>query len=217
MISEIDINSKDFVRLNILGEVLSRDITLSFKTDDELPEDYRDHIHSDGCRVKVYGRFNISEDQVNNFLTLRPVAVGEHLKISVSMDESISEKEILIMRSGTKETEKAFPITNALTALEFVPQGQQKYVLKVHYDDVLGFEELHTPDALQEELEELKSRMEADAAVIEYYQEQNLAEVEALLQEARLKLESAEEQIKRFIQEKQRKTMEIESEVKANK
>ena len=72
-------------------------------------------------------------------------------------------------------------------------------------------------DALSVELEEIKGRMEADSDIIEYYKDRDIIPVETLLQEARLKLEEAETQIGMFIRAKQKKTMEIEGEVKANK
>ena len=72
-------------------------------------------------------------------------------------------------------------------------------------------------ESLETELEEVKSRMEADEAIIEHYKDQDVMPIEVIFQEIRLKLEEAEAQIRFFIEAKQKKTMEIESEIKANR
>ena len=71
--------------------------------------------------------------------------------------------------------------------------------------------------SFEQELEDYKSRMEADASIIEHYKDQDVMPIEIILKEVSLKLEEAEEQIRFFIEAKQRKTMEIENEIKSNK
>lgn len=71
--------------------------------------------------------------------------------------------------------------------------------------------------SLEQELEDYKSRMDADASIIEHYKNQDVMPIEIIFQEIRLKLDEAEEQIRFFIEAKQRKTMEIENEIKSNK
>ena len=71
--------------------------------------------------------------------------------------------------------------------------------------------------SLEKELEDIKSQMEADASIIEHYKDQDVMPIEIIFQEIRMKLEEAESQIRFFIEPKQRKTMEIENEIKSNK
>lgn len=71
--------------------------------------------------------------------------------------------------------------------------------------------------SFEQELEDYKLRMEADASIIDHYKDQDVMPIEVILSEVRLKLEEAEEQIRFFIEAKQRKTMEIENEIKSNK
>jgi hypothetical protein len=71
--------------------------------------------------------------------------------------------------------------------------------------------------SFEQELEDYKSRLEADASIIEHYKDQDVMPIEIVFQEIRLKLDDAEEQIRFFIEAKQRKTMEIENEIKSNK
>ena len=66
-------------------------------------------------------------------------------------------------------------------------------------------------------MEDYKSRLDADASIIEHYKDQDVMPIEIVFQEIRRKLEEAEEQIQFFIEAKQRKTMEIENEFKSNK
>lgn len=71
--------------------------------------------------------------------------------------------------------------------------------------------------SFEKELEDIKSQMEADASIIEHYKDQDVMPIEIIFQEIRMKLEEAESQIRFFIEAKQRKTMEIENEIKSNK
>ena len=71
--------------------------------------------------------------------------------------------------------------------------------------------------SFERDLEDYKSRLDADASIIEHYKDQDVMPIETVFQEIRLKLEEAEEQIRFFIEAKQRRTMEIENEIKSNK
>ena len=71
--------------------------------------------------------------------------------------------------------------------------------------------------AFEQELEDYKSRLDADASIIEHYKDQDVLPIEVIFQEIRFKLDEAEEQIRFFIEAKQQKTMEIENEIKSNK
>lgn len=71
--------------------------------------------------------------------------------------------------------------------------------------------------ALTDDIEEMKSRMKADAAVVEYYKDRDITPIETLFDEINAKLDEAEVQIRLFIEAKQRKTMEIESAIKSDK
>lgn len=70
---------------------------------------------------------------------------------------------------------------------------------------------------MERELEEIKSRLEADAAILEYYKDRDIVPIEKIFKEAGSKLEEAEKQIRAFIEAKQKKTMKIEQEIKSNK
>lgn len=71
--------------------------------------------------------------------------------------------------------------------------------------------------SFERELDEYKSRMEADVSIIEHYKDQDVIPVEIIFQEVRQKLDEAEAQIRFFIEARQQKTMEIENEIKSNK
>lgn len=59
--------------------------------------------------------------------------------------------------------------------------------------------------------------MEADASVVAHYKDQDVTPIEMVFREIDQKLEEAEAQIRFFIEAKQRRTMEIEQEIKSNK
>lgn len=372
MTSEFQVFSKDKIKLNILQDVLSGMINLGFQFDDGNVKDYASHIHEDGKRVFVCGKFNISEDaNGGDTLTIRPIMIDGSLRISFHANANFSGKKAVVVRNATKMVEQEYEISSETSFIEFVPEGKQCYVMKVlngggiathplqgnpqsqrnvshkpepqskpvvnstsntvdvfeevdiktepsitddrfqgfdldtginsednrfetfdvdqsavvsdnatrqtleptdeiatrgsntsehpnvretteffaEYDDkglqrieqeisvverqqgqlsqkkqsainhLEKIEAEYKKDyaSLEKELDEIKSRMEADASVIDHYKEQDVMPIEIIFQEIRLKLEEAEEQIRFFIEAKQRKTMEIENEIKSNK
>lgn len=373
MTSEIQVFSKDLIKLNILQDALGGMVKLAFQLNNGTAEDFATSIHKDGKRVQVYGKFNISEDPSGEVLTIRPIMIDGSLKILFQSNASFSGKKASVVRSSTKAIEREYEISNETAYIEFVPQGKQSYLMKVvngngvaastvvhdasspseksvdrtpkpqrkpeikpQPEPVADFEEVVIPSArqgsvddrfqafdldsgfgvqddrfasfdmdndavvsspqkdsqttpteeiesrragivtpeppipqtspeddsdddlqrieqeitvierqqgqlsqkkqsaidhlekieaeykkdyasLEKELDEIKSRMEADASIIEHYKDQDVIPIEVIFQEIKLKLEEAEAQIRFFIEAKQRKTMEIESEIKSNK
>ena len=373
MTSEIQVYSKDSLKLNILNDVLNGVVNLSFQLNDGNSEDYASSIHKEGKRVQVYGKFNISESPTGDILTIRPIMIDCSLKILFQTNVSFSGKKISLIRSTTKSVEQEFEITSETSYIELIPQGKKHYAMSIksrsgtpvapinsvpsaskrrintntkheekpntiiHHeshsseiepialpqDDVPsknderfqgfdlginssladerfasfdlnndtvvssgvsskdGFSDIFQEDTLKEdnnpnttdydstsemsnhdlgrieqeisvierqqdklttkkqkaiehlekieaeykkdyesfekELDEVKSRMKADASIIEHYKDQDVMPIEIIFQEVRLKLEEAEEQIRLFIEAKQRKTMEIEREIKSTK
>lgn len=372
MTSEVQVFAKDKIRLNILRNVLGGMINVSFQQNNSLPQDYASQIHTDGKRVYVFGKFNISEDaNEGDTITIRPIMIDAPLKITFRANANFSGKKASVVRNSTKMVEQEFEISSETLCLELLPQGKQYYLLKVtndggiaavpvqnttlqpprkpaaksepdptpkkaplqpavQFDEVVpaqedspvddrfegfglgsGFggsdsrfeavdvdpvavvsdttpkkdfepaEEIsvrtQTPDhyspaqnvitsesrqddmdlqrieqeisvierqqgqlsrkkqsaidhlekieaeyqkdyaSFEQEMEDYKSRLDADASVIEHYKDQDVMPIEIVFQEIRLKLEEAEEQIRFFIEAKQRKTMEIENEIKSNK
>ncbi len=69
----------------------------------------------------------------------------------------------------------------------------------------------------QTEVQEYQNRLEIDKRILEYYQDKDFKPIEEILKEIGEKLNEAEKQIALFIEAKQKKTMEIEGEIKSNK
>lgn len=356
MTSEIQVFSKDLIKLNILQEVLSGMVKLSFQLNNGTSDDFATSIHKDGKRVLIYDKFNISEDPTGEVLTIRPIMIDSALKIMFHASAVFSGKKASVIRGTTKVVEKEYEINNETAYIEFVPQGKQSYLMKVvngtsaapnvndtanlqqkprgdiprptseieevimpsnkpsgiderfqgfelnadfnHTDerfDTLDDGAVYSPQvdndkmfaeqtevteaissipashnreqlttgiddedlrrieqdisaierqqgqlsrkkqsaiehlekieseyqkdylSLEKELDEIKSRMEADSSVIEHYKDHDVTPIEIIFQEMKLKLDEAEQQIRLFIEAKQKKTMEIENEIKSNK
>lgn len=348
MTSEIQVFSKDLIKLNILQDVLSGMVKLAFQLNDGAAEDFATSIHKEGKRVQIYGKFNISEDPAGEMLTIRPIMIEGSLKILFRASASFSGKKVSVVRGKTKVVEQEYEISSETAFIEFVSQGksylmktvnrngaavisttrdtpksskntaahtpksqanpESRLQLSAEFEEVVipsdkpssiderfqGFElntdfgatDDHffsfdmdndtvvslsqnnttvTPSedvgdddlrrieqeisvverqqgqlshkkqsaidhlekieaeykkdyaSLEKDLDEIKSRMEADASVIEHYKDQDVMPIEIIFQDIRLKLEEAEQQIRFFIEAKQRKTMEIENEIKSNK
>lgn len=370
MTSEIQVFSKDLIKLNILQDVLSGTVKLAFQINDGAAEDFATSIHKEGKRVQIYGKFNISEDPAGEVLTIRPIMIEGSLKILFQASTSFSGKKASVVRGKTKVVEQEYEISSETAFIEFVPRGKS-YLMKIvnrngaavisttqdtsksskntaahtpkpqanpesrsqlsaEFEEVVipsnkpssiderfqGFElntdfgatddrffsfdmdndtvvsssqnnttvtpaeeienrntinsdpvsptsESPSEDvgdddlrrieqeisvverqqgqlsrkkqsaidhlekieaeykkdyaSLEKDLDEIKLHMEADASVIEHYKDQDVMPIEIIFQEIRLKLEEAEQQIRFFIEAKQRKTMEIENEIKSNK
>lgn len=373
MTSDIQVFGKDKIKLNILQDVLSGMVSISFQLNNGPAQDYASQIHAEGKKVYVFGKFNISEDaNDNDTITIRPIMIDSSLKISFCTKANFSGKKASVIRNSTRAVEHEFEISSETISIELIPQGKQFYLLKVsngggieaapiqnvpqkpqrkpevkseedsasisypeqpsvHFEEVnfsaqesssadnrleefdlntglvendnrfdscdvdsvavvsntyskTDFEpseeissrlqepvesspamEVHTAASRQDdrdiqrieqeisvierqqdqlsrkkqsaidhldkieseykkdyafferELEDYKSRMETDASIIEHYKDQDVMPIEIILKEVSLKLEEAEEQIRFFIEAKQRKTMEIENEIKSNK
>ena len=83
MTSEVQVFAKDKIRLNILRNVLGGMINVSFQQNNSTPQDYASQIHTDGKRVYVFGKFNISEDaNEGDTITIRPIMIDAPLKIT---------------------------------------------------------------------------------------------------------------------------------------
>lgn len=373
MTSDVQVFGKDKIKLNILQDVLGGLVKISFQLGNSPAQDYASQIHTDGKRVYVLGKFNISEDaNEGDTITIRPIMIDTPLKISFHANANFSGKKACVVRNSTKMVEQEFEISSETSSIELIPQGKQFYLMQVsngggmaaapiqsaspkpqrkpaekikpesapvsnpsqptaHFEEVIiparepspaderfegfgvdtGFSgsdnrfdsfdvdpvavvshtaprtsfepaeeisaraqepvepspanDVHTttPPAddmdihrieqeisvierqqgqlsrkkqsaiahlekieaeykkdyatFEQELEDYKSRLDADASIIEHYKDQDVMPIEIILKEVSLKLEEAEEQIRFFIEAKQRKTMEIENEIKSNK
>ena len=72
-------------------------------------------------------------------------------------------------------------------------------------------------DSFQKELEEYRQQFGIDQSVIDYYKDNDIQPIEDLIRDIKEKIEQAERQISLVILGRQKKTMEIENEVKSNK
>ena len=305
MTSEIELFGKDSVKLNILKELVSGDINISMSLNGGVYQDYLSQIHREGSRMQVLGKFNLSEDPNGDVLTIRPIMVSGLLKVTFgSSGQPFSgEKKVSVFRSATKTIERKYDVNDMLTSVEFIPQGNVKYMLRLTYGDAESealpdeperpavaapdltespddFDVLTSPvaeeppkpeppaspappapadpepatpeedvtaaeerlkklrerrksakelltkleaeyekdyDEYQRELEEYRQQYNVDQSVIEFYRDNDIQPIEDIMKELSEKLTQAEQQIRLIILGRQKKTMEIETQVKSNK
>ena len=110
MTSEVEVFVKDSLRINALKEILDGQMSLSLKLENDRERDYSTEVHEDGKRVKVFGRFNISEDPTGEVLTIRPVMIDGSLVITPHITGNLTAKKVSVVRSANKQTEKEFDI-----------------------------------------------------------------------------------------------------------
>ncbi len=305
MTSEIELFGKDSVKLNILKELVSGDINISMSLNGGVYQDYLSQIHREGSRMQVLGKFNLSEDPNGDVLTIRPIMVSGLLKVTFGFSGQpfSGEKKVSVFRSATKTIERKYDVNDMLTSVEFIPQGNVKYMLRLTYGDAESealpdeperpavaapdltespddFDVLISPvaeeppkpeppaspappapadpepatpeedvtaaeerleklrerrksakelltkleaeyekdyDEYQRELEEYRQQYNVDQSVIEFYRDNDIQPIEDIMKELSEKLTQAEQQIRLIILGRQKKTMEIETQVKSNK
>ena len=305
MTSEIELFGKDSVKLNILKELVSGDINISMSLNGGVYQDYLSQIHREGSRMQVLGKFNLSGDPNGDVLTIRPIMVSGLLKVTFGFSGQpfSGEKKVSVFRSATKTIERKYDVNDMLTSVEFIPQGNVKYMLRLTYGDAESealpdeperpavaapdltespddFDVLTSPvaeeppkpeppaspappapadpepatpeedvtaaeerleklrerrksakelltkleaeyekdyDEYQRELEEYRQQYNVDQSVIEFYRDNDIQPIEDIMKELSEKLTQAEQQIRLIILGRQKKTMEIETQVKSNK
>ena len=305
MTSEIELFGKDSVKLNILKELVSGDINISMSLNGGVYQDYLSQIHREGSRMQVLGKFNLSENPNGDVLTIRPIMVSGLLKVTFGFSGQpfSGEKKVSVFRSATKTIERKYDVNDMLTSVEFIPQGNVKYMLRLTYGDAESealpdeperpavaapdltespddFDVLTSPvaeeppkpeppaspappapadpepatpeedvtaaeerleklrerrksakelltkleaeyekdyDEYQRELEEYRQQYNVDQSVIEFYRDNDIQPIEDIMKELSEKLTQAEQQIRLIILGRQKKTMEIETQVKSNK
>ena len=135
MTAEFEIFKKDFIKLNIYKEVVAdRSVLLEFFLDGNLAgTDYFENIHDENIVMNRYGCFNISEDKVNNCITIRPALIKFSMKISIICQQPFVDKKALtIYRDGNNNPETSFDITNNCESIELIPSND-KYIMKINY------------------------------------------------------------------------------------
>ena len=198
---------RDAIKFNFLQEILDGKIKISFALNNSSPEDYINSIRSPESRVKVYGNFNLSEDPDGKILTVRAAAISSPLKISLELPENISGKTLSLYRSTIKSIEKDFELSSLNKKIEIVQCDSQSYSVKVDSKPA-------DPSRLQNEFQEINSRVKADEEIIKYYDENKTQEIQEILNEIKPKLSQAEEKIKILITARENETKRIESAVK---
>ena len=269
MTSEIELYKNDSVKLNILNELKDGDINISLSFDGGVYQDYISQIHREDGNMRVLGIFKLLESPSDNLLSICPFEIRETLKVAFGFSgkQFEDEKKLSVFRRKIKTVERQYDISGMLSSVEFIPQGNVNYLLRLTYgeqeNDEAVVQEAIQPtqtdsaaeisavevtaaeqklknlrerrestkdllkkleaeyekdyDEFQRELEEYKQQSGVDQSVIEYYRDNDIQPIEDLMKEINEKLSQAEKQISLVILGRQKKTMEIEKEVKSNK
>ena len=122
MISEIKMQCRDMLKMDWLRDVMAGDVALSVRLDGGRAEDYASSLHREGSRVKVYGKFNLSENPTGDVLTLRPVAAGSRLQIDIKHRRKCSGRILRLVRAANKTVEKEWSLDD-IEQLSLLPSG----------------------------------------------------------------------------------------------
>lgn len=168
--------------------------------------------------------FNIALDGSDN-LDAEPVEIKADTtsETDLEIEEETSSKpwessEVSLDATLQQEESEIQKIEREISVIErqHIQLSRKKQSAMEHLDRI---EAEYRKDyaSFAQELEDCRARMEADASIIEHYKDRDITPIETILKEVSRKLEEAEDQIRVFIETKQRKTMEIENEIKSNK
>ena len=199
--------NRDAIKFNFLSEILDGKIKISFSLNNSSPEDYLTSVRSPESRVKVYGNFNISESPDEKILTVRAAAVDASLKISLSIPENFHGKIISLYRSANKSVEKDFELSNLNDKIEIVKLDPESYSVKIEAKPV-------PVSQIQNEFNEINSRVKADEEILKYYDGDIKQEIQKILGDIKPKLSQAEEKIRSLITAREDETKRIEAAVK---
>ena len=97
-------------------------MALSVRLDGGRAEDYASSLHREGSRVKVYGKFNLSENPTGDVLTVRPVAAGSRLQIDIKHRRKCSGRILRLVRAANKTVEKEWSLDD-IEQLSLLPSG----------------------------------------------------------------------------------------------
>ena len=156
-----------------------------------------------------------SEDDFTKHQHLDPITGNNNFAEISSSDSSVQTTPA---SSSNEEDQDLRRIEQDIVAIER-SHGQLSRKKQSAIDHLERIEAEYQKDyeSYNKDIEDFKAQMEADESIIEYYKDQNVIPIETIFQEIRLKLTEAEKQISTFIEAKQRKTIEIENEIKSNK
>ena len=122
MISEIKMQCRDMLKMDWLRDVMAGDVALSVRLDGGRAEDYASSLHREGSRVKVYGKFNLSENPTGDVLTVRPVVAGSRLQIDIKHRRKCSGRILRLVRAANKTVEKEWSLDD-IEQLSLLPSG----------------------------------------------------------------------------------------------
>ena len=199
--------NRDAIKFNFLSDILDGKIKISFSLNNSSPEDYLTRVRSPESRVKVYGNFNISESPDEKILTVRAAAVDASLKILLSIPENFPCKIISLYRSANKSVEKDFELSNLNDKIEIVKLDPESYSVKIEAKPV-------PVSQIQNEFNEINSRVKADEEILKYYDGDIKQEIQKILGDIKPKLSQAEEKIRSLITAREDETKRIEAAVK---
>lgn len=122
MTSEIRVQCRDSIRIPLLREILDRRVRLLLRVGNAAPEDYASAVHQEGSRMRVIGKFNVSESPTGDVLTVRPVAAEEPLVLQFAYDDGAvpPDRKLLLVRAVGKQTAGEWEL-NGLASAELLP------------------------------------------------------------------------------------------------
>lgn len=131
--TEFDVMPKDYIKLGFYNEVINQNsVEFSVFLESEGTEknflDVRENKN-----VYRFNNFNVSEDAAQNTITFRPIVIGcySYFKIKGTLPLTVE-----IIKNGTTMVAKQFVLAPGENTIEFDPQGNQKYIMKIEENPV---------------------------------------------------------------------------------
>lgn len=133
--TEFDVMPKDYIKLGFYNEVINQNsVEFSVFLESEGTEknflDVRENKN-----VYRFNNFNVSEDATQNTITFRPIVIGcySYFKIKGTLPLTVE-----IIKNGTTMVAKQFVLAPGENTIEFDPQGNQKYIMKIEENPNAG-------------------------------------------------------------------------------
>ena len=125
--NEFEINKKDYIKLNLYKETVVQK-TVEFKLFLEIDNVEKDLFDVRNGSKYRFNNFNVTEDEIENYITFRPITIGCYLYFRLICQTPV---RIDIVKNGSSTVAQSYDIPIGETKIEFDPKGIDACLMKL--------------------------------------------------------------------------------------
>lgn len=130
---QFELMTKDYIKFYFLNEVLHTKTT-DFNLYLEIEDSERNFLDiKSEANVYRFSNFNVSEDNLKNCITFRPIIIGCYTYFRIDAN---TPTIVEIVRNGSNTVADSFTLAVGESKIVFAPQGAKKYTVTVSDDNL---------------------------------------------------------------------------------